>query len=256
MKIDHDKLGLALFWVCTMALLAIILSGCGGGSSGPVTVECTIQGACTLDVTNNTTINGNVTIPGGAASAPSASSPAPGASAPSPGASAPTPTPPPAVPLAVPQTDTNPYFEVCAGCLQWSAGGIHYAVVFRDVPGVAQVAVVAQCTLADCTPGPNVWGMNAFLDSNIDMQLSNNDPTVPTIPDQTNASLTKMAKDRIWSALVTWFQANSGNLANDFKVQPTSTLPVPETGTAFARLTAIFDEHVLIGSDLTVSWRP
>jgi hypothetical protein len=227
------------------AIALATLTACGGGG-GPistgavqVTVECTVANTCSI------INNGTITVVAPAASAPA---PATSASSPAP-APAPAPAPVQAIPLAVPQVDTNPFLEICTGCLQWSAGGIHYAVVFRDLSGYAQVALVGKCVTKDCTPGPNVWVTDSIFDASVDLELL-------AITDKSNAGLAAYARDKIFPGLSTWFFNNLGALSNNFDRGPISTLPVPETGDAFARLTAIFNEHVVIGLDQSVTWKP
>ena len=137
---------------------------------------------------------------------------------------------------------------VCDGCLKWSVTGTQYAVVFRDT-GFGQVAMIVACTVKDCTPGPNVWNAVTVFDQDVDLELM-------ALTDKSNAGLTAYAKGTIYPPLAAWFFANIGNLSNGLKVAPTSTLPVSETGDAFARVTAIFAEHVSIDNNLNVSWKP
>lgn len=213
------------------------LTACGGG---PITINCIGANSCDVQA-DLTTHNDPGTVVASSG-----------------GASSPTPTPT-SVPLAVPQTSIVPYVEVCDGCLQWSAGGIHYAVVFRDLPGTAEFAMIVNCGLANCTPGPDVWQVNDSLDGAIDLDFNGTTPGLLPLADRTNASLTPYARDHIFPKLVAWFAANKGNLQNNFKTKPTSTLPVPDgtdSLTEFARLTAIFNEHVLVGSDLVPTWVP
>jgi len=242
-----NRLSLLIFYCSVFVLIGLALSACGGG--GPVTagtidvtVECTVANACSIN--NSGTIT--VTLPGAAASAPAAAASTPAATPPAPPASSPTPSP--AVPLAVPQIDTLPYVTVCDGCLKWSVTGTQYAVVFRDT-GFGQVAMIVSCMLKDCTPGMYVWNVVTVFDQDVDLELM-------ALTDKSNAGLTAYAKNTIYPPLAAWFFANIGNLTNGFKVSATSTLPVPESGDAFARVTAIFAEHAHIGADQSVNWNP
>lgn len=207
-----------------IVLLLLLLTACGGG--GPVSL----------------TLSGPITVTCNQCTVPSA------ASAPNP----PTPSgPPSAVPLAVPQTDGLPYITVCAGCLKWSSGGIHYALVFRDLSGLAQIAMVVSCSAQDCTPGPNVWEVaTPIIDDAVDLDLEALRTQVlgagTDINLLGNPVLTDYAKATIFPKLAAWFDVNRGNLLNNFTATEASTLPVPETGDAFARLTAITNEHIIL----------
>lgn len=188
------------------------------------------------DETTNTTCNYCTVVMG------------PGEAASAPGMPAPEPEP---VPLAVPQTDGLPYITICAGCLQWSSGGMSYALIFRDLSGAAQIAMIVQCGKADCTPGPSVWVVAGMLNSVIDLDFI----SMKVDANTPNAVLLDYGKTKIFPKIAAWFSANSGNLRNGFRFSSGSTLSVSETGDPFARLTALVNKHVVVNPDATVEWR-
>lgn len=182
-------------------LSALLLSACGGGE-----VNCTAQGACTLNVGSVTT--GPITTP---------STPASGASAPSGGASSPVVTPIEAVPLARVKT-IPPTATIYPGDLRWSAQGITYVAAVVTAADVAWVAVYSVPTVsATGAAGTQVAAFEVSLDDGLDSR-----GVLPT-----DESVRAYLQARIVPKLDAWMKANSSRWASGMVVYPVNAGDAP-----------------------------
>jgi len=196
-----------------LILVPLFLAACGGGgdftADGPVTVNVHVEPGAITCTECYITVGSE-----GAASAP-----LPAASAPA--ASAPVVVPPLGAVQTIPNSAIPP------GQFAWTAGGMSYALVFRD-GGFAQFVYLSSSSGSE-------WIAEVMIDNGFD--------THP--PDNTDAAIRAYLADRVLPALNAWLTANAGRFAT-YTPAPVNMAPVPTTWTAFERAAALAPQMLTI----------